>query len=159
MSCTPDASKEYLRNAVMTASPEQLQLMLLDGAIRFATRGIEAIRARDIEAMFNALDRAQRIVLELTNGLRREVNPELVDQMSALYAFIFRRLVEGNLHRDVQAVEDALRILRHQRETWALLIEKLKQEAPSRFTAAPATATSPPPAGTDPASTGFVAEA
>ena len=156
MSLTPDASREYLKNSVMTASAEQLHLMLLDGAIRFALRGREAIEAGNIEAMFNALDRAQRIVLELSNGLRRDVNPELVDRMAALYAFIFRRLVDANMQRDTQGVDDAVRILRHQRETWAMLIEKLKKELPSP------TGHAKPPAGGSrdgDGNTRFVAEA
>jgi flagellar protein FliS len=127
MSYGPDASKEYLRSAVLTASPEQLQLMLLDGAIRFTTRGLEALRQNQLEAMFNAMDRAQRIALELGNGLRREANPQLFDQMVAVYDFVFRRLVDATMQRDAQAAEEALKILRHQRETWAILAEKVKQ--------------------------------
>jgi flagellar protein FliS len=123
------ASQEYLKSAVLTAPPEQLQLMLFDGAIRFTLRGKEALEHDDIEGAFNGFERAQRIVLELNNGLRREVNPELVDQMAALYNFIFRRLVDANVHRDLAAADDAVRILRHQRETWAMLIEKLAQES------------------------------
>lgn len=122
-----DGSKQYLRNAVLTATPEQLQLMLFDGAIRYAARGQEAIAAKDIEGMFNALDRAQRIVLQLSAGLRREANPQLVDQMTALCDFVYRRLIDANMKRDAEAVDDALRILRHQRETWVLLMEKVKR--------------------------------
>lgn len=125
MSEKAKASQAYLKNAVMTAGPEQLQMMLYDGAIRFTLRGREAIERKDIEGTFNAFERAQRIVIQLTAGLNREVNPELVDQMSALYNFIYRRLVDANVNRDVQAADDALRILRHQRETWSLLIDKL----------------------------------
>lgn len=125
---SPKASQEYLRNAVMTASPEQLHIMLLDGAIRFAIRGQQAVQAADHEAAFQAFDRAQRIVMQLRAGLNREVAPELVDQMHSLYNFIFRRLVDGHIHRDPAAVDDALRILRHQRETWAQLLEKLAKE-------------------------------
>ena len=133
-----NASQQYLKNAVMTAGPEQLHLMLLEGAVRFATRGKEAIEQKDVEAAFNALERAQRIALELSNGLRREINPELVDQMAALYAFVYRRLLDGSVQRDAQAVEDALRILRHQRETWVMLIEKLAQDTPATTSPKPA---------------------
>lgn len=129
MNCSAKASHEYLKNVILTASPEQLQVMLLDGAIRFATRGKEALQKKDYEGAFNGFERAQRIVLELNNGLRREVNPQLVDQMTALYDFIYRRLIDANIHREPAAADDALRILRHQRETWALLIEKLSKEA------------------------------
>jgi flagellar protein FliS len=124
------ASQEYLRSVVMTASPEQLQLMLFDGAIRFTLRGKEALEQDDIEGAFNGFERAQRIVLELHNGLRREVAPQLVDQAAALYDFVYRRLIDANVHRDSQAADDALRILRHQRETWLMLLERLAQQSP-----------------------------
>ncbi len=159
MPAAADPSREYVKNAVLTASPEQLQLMLLDGAIRFSVKGLEALQAGELESMFNALERAQRIVLELNNGLRREVNPTLVDQMAALYDFIFRRLVDANMHRDPQAIEDALRILRHQRETWSMLLEKLKKEGAALQTPAaqqPRKAAESAEAST---TTGFVAEA
>ena len=103
--------------------------MLYDGAIRYAERGLEALRAGDLEGTFNALERAQMIVLELGNGLRREVSPELADRMAALYNFIYRRLVDANIQRDAQAVDEVLGLLRYQRETWSLLIEKLQKEA------------------------------
>ena len=141
MSYAPrDAGKEYLKNAVLTATPEQLQLMLLDGGIRFTLKGIEALKRNDREAAFFAFDRAQRIALQLNDGLNREANPELADQMAALYHFIYRRLIEANLHRDVQAAEEALRILRHQRQTWQLLIEKIRRELPDEAAAGSAQA-------------------
>jgi flagellar protein FliS len=131
MSVAKDPSHEYLKNAVLTATPEQLQLMLYDGAIRFATQGKEALAASDRENAFNAFDRAQRIVLELGNGINRDVNPELADQMLALYNFVFRRLVEANVEQDEQAADEALTIVRHMRETWVMLMDKLKRETAS----------------------------
>ena len=147
MTAKATPSQEYLKNAVMTATPERLQLMLYDGAIRFAAQGLEALRNKDREGAFNALERAQRIVLELGNGLRREVNPELADQMAALYSFIYRRLVDANMQQDEQAIDDALSILRHQRETWLMLMEKLHKVAGEPATPQSAT----PPTPTEPA--------
>jgi len=122
------ATQEYLKTQVMTASPEMLTLMLWDGAIRFAEQGKEAIVRKDVEGSFKALLRAQKIVMELTNTLKPEVNPELVSNLSALYNFIYRRLVEANIKKDAKLVDDALEIMRHQRETWVLLMDKLTQE-------------------------------
>ena len=121
-------TNEYLKTKVMTASPEMLTLMLWDGAIRFADQGREAIVKKDIEASYHSLLRAQRIVMELTTSLRHKVNPDLCKNLSALYTFIYRRLVDANLKREVKLVEDALEIMRHQRETWVLLIDKLAKE-------------------------------
>jgi flagellar secretion chaperone FliS len=121
-------TNEYLKTKVLTASPEMLTLMLWDGAIRFAEQGREAIHKKDIEGSYHALLRAQKIVMELTGSLRHDVNPDLCKNLSALYTFIYRRMVDANLQRDAKLVDDALEIMRHQRETWVLVIEKLTQE-------------------------------
>lgn len=125
------ARTEYLRGRVLTSSPAQLQLLLFDGAIRFTEAAIAAIDARRIEDSYSNLSRAQQIVLALMGGVRREANPELVSQMLALYDFTYGRLVQANMTRDKSAAQDALKILRHQRETWALLLEKLARELPA----------------------------
>jgi len=118
----------YLRNAILQASPEQLQLMLYDGAIRFALRGRDAIERKDHEASFEALSRAQKIILEMQAGLRADVNAELCERMSSLYNFIYRKLVNGSVNRDVSEIDAALRILRLERETWVILLDKVNKE-------------------------------
>lgn len=123
-----DNSNEYLRNQVLTASPEQLHMMLYDGAIRYARQGGEAIERGDIEASYNLLTRAQRIVLEMLSGLRPDVNPQLSAKMASLYNFVYRKLVEASVNRDQGALADALKILEYQRETWAMLMKKIAQQ-------------------------------
>jgi len=122
-------SKEnpYLRDAVLTASPEQLQLMLYDGCIRNATQGRDAIEKRDYEASYEKLTRAQHIIVEMRNGLNREVNPELCDRVASIYNFLYRKLVDALVHRDIQAIDDALRVLRIERETWQILVDKVNK--------------------------------
>ena len=115
----------YLRDAVMTATPEQLQLMLYDGAIRFALQGKDAIERKDFEASFEKLTKAQNIILEMQNGLNYDVNRELCKRVAAIYTFLYNKLVDANVQHDAGAVEDALRVLRIERETWQILVDKL----------------------------------
>jgi len=117
----------YLRDAVMTATPEQLQLMLYDGAIRFASQAREAIGRKDFETSYNSLTRAQRIIVEMQSGLNYEVNRELCERVNAIYNFLYGKLIDANATRDVQAIDDALRILRIERETWQLLVDKVNR--------------------------------
>lgn len=109
----------------MTASPEQLQLMLYDGVIRFARQGRDALLAQDYETSYEKLSRAQAIIVEMEAGLRHEVNPELCGRMAAVYGFLYRKLVEASIHKDPTAVDDALKVLEIERETWVLLIERV----------------------------------
>lgn len=117
----------YLRDAVMTASQEQLHLMLYDGAIRFALQGREAIERKNYETSYERLTRAQHIMLEMQNGLNPEVNRELCERMASIYSFIYRKLVDGCVNRDVEAVEDAVKVLRIERETWQILVDKVSK--------------------------------
>lgn len=125
------ASNEYLRNTVLTASPEQLHLMLYDGAIRFARQGIDGIASQQWESAFNGLTRAQKIVLELLNSLNYDVDADLCKRMAGLYNFIYGKLVEAGTQRDVDAGREALDLLEYQRETWIMLIEKLRGAQPN----------------------------
>ncbi len=121
-------TNEYLRNAVMTATPEQLQLMLYDGAIRFTRQGSEGIRREKWEDAFNGFNRAQKIILELINALNYDIDRDLCTRMAGLYQFIYRKLVEASVDRSVAAGEEVLGLLAYQRETWVLLMEKLRQD-------------------------------
>ncbi len=118
----------YLETRVMTASPEQLQLMLYDGVIRFCEQAREAIRDKQIEESFNLITKAQRIVMELASSMRDEIAPETCANMRRLYMFCYDRLVEANLKKNLKALDDALQVLRELRQTWLLLMEKLKEE-------------------------------
>lgn len=118
----------YLRDAVLTASPEQLQLMLYDGAIRFTRQGIRAIEQQNWEECFTALNRAQQIVLELLNALNYDVDRQLCTRMASIYNFIYRKLIEACSRREILAANDALGLLEFQRQTWVMLMEKLKAD-------------------------------
>jgi len=122
------ASNEYLANAVMTASPEQLHLMLYDGAIRFTRQAIEATRAKDWERAFNAFSRTQKILVEMNAALNYKVDADLCKRTASLYNFMYRKLVEASVQRDADIAEEVLHLLEYQRETWVMVIDKLRQE-------------------------------
>ena len=54
----------YLRTRIMTATPEELRLMLYDGALKFTTQARAALEEKNYESSYNCLMRAQKIVLE-----------------------------------------------------------------------------------------------
>lgn len=117
----------YLRDAVMTATPEQLQLMLYDGCIRFAKQARDAIERRDYETSYERLTRAQHIVLEMQSGLNYDVNRELCERVASIYGFLYRKLIDACVQRDVQAIDDALKVLSIERETWQILVDKVNK--------------------------------
>lgn len=122
---TATAPNPYLRDAILTATPEQLHLMLYDGAIRFALQGRDAMVRKDYETMYLRLTRAQNVIIEMLNGLNYEVNAELCQRMASIYNFIYRKLVDACVGRKTEDLDDAVRVLRMERETWQILVDKV----------------------------------
>ena len=115
----------YLRDAILTATPEQLQLMLYDGAIRYAKQARDALEKKDYETAYTRLVRAQSIVIEMQSGLNYDMNRELCERVAAVYGFLYRKLVDANINRDAGAIDDALRVLAIERETWRIIVGKV----------------------------------
>lgn len=122
-----EETNPYLRDSVLTATPEQLQLMLYDGAIRFSLQARDAIERKDHETSFEKLTRAQHIVQEMQSGLRYDVNRELCERVASIYNFVYRKLVDASTGRDLGAIDDAVRILRIERDTWQILVDKVNK--------------------------------
>lgn len=121
-------NNEYLEAQVMTASPEKLHLMVVDGAIRFAKQAGEAMQAKDFEKVHESLNRSRDFVVELTGGLNDQHDSELVEKLKGLFGFVYRNLVDADLEQDTQKISDAIKIMEMHRETWQMLMDKLQDE-------------------------------
>ena len=71
------------------------------------------------------ISRVQKIITEMSSCLKHELGPELCGKMAALYNYVYRKLVEANIEHKIDSLDEALNILRYQRETWAMLLEQL----------------------------------
>ena len=123
-----NSGNAYLKTKVMTASPEELQLMLYDGAIRFCEQARAAVQNKEIEESYQLLLKAQKIVAELMSSMRDDLAPDTCANMRRLYVFCYDRLITANLEKKVELIDEALKVIRHIRETWIMLMEQLKRE-------------------------------
>lgn len=112
----------------MTASPEELRLMLYEGAVKFCRQGKAAMDKNDFEASYESLMRAQKIVLELSTSLKRDTAPDICDKLTALYTFIYRKLVDANMHRNPADIDEAIKLLEFERDTWKMAMNKAADE-------------------------------
>lgn len=109
----------YQANAVATAGPAQLLLMLLDRLVLDAERGQTALASGDREQANLQLQHAQAIVTELQVTLVVEGMPA-GRELLALYDYLQRRLIQANIGRDAAAAAEAVTLTRELRETWRL---------------------------------------
>ncbi|MDU5079724.1 flagellar export chaperone FliS [Tissierella sp. P1] len=123
---TYQALNQYKQNAVLTATPEELTLMLYEGAIKFMNIGKYSIENKDMEKAHSSLLRAQDIILELNYSL--DMNYDVSKGLRKLYDFVLTKLVDANINKDSKAIEEALTVVNDMRDTWKEVIKQIKQK-------------------------------
>ncbi|WP_425058501.1 Flagellar secretion chaperone FliS [Sporomusa carbonis] len=107
----------YKSQQIMTASPEELTLMLYNGAIRFIAESMQAIDQGNMEKAHKANMRAQEIVREFMATL--DMQYEISQGYYKLYDYIEYRLIQANIKKDKDQLEEAKNMLQELRDTWA----------------------------------------
>ena len=124
------AAQNYLRTRVMTATPEQLQMMLFDGALRFAQAAKVALTEKNFEQVYHNITSVQKILSELICTLKHDVHPELCERLAALYQYAYKKLMDASIKHNMDSMDEAINVLTFQRETWSMLLQQLgKQKA------------------------------
>jgi flagellar protein FliS len=113
----PNAYNVYKNNSVNYASKDQLLLMLVDGAVKFAKISRQAIIDKDIKKAHTNLMKTQEIFIELMVSL--DVNQaEWAKDLMQIYAFIKDKLVEANMKKDVKIMDEILPLIEEVRDLW-----------------------------------------
>jgi flagellar protein FliS len=108
------AQLRYLADAVSTASPGALLVMLYDRLVLDLRRAADAQEAVDRTIATEQIRHAQQIIAELRSSLRMD-GWEGADNLASLYGFILAELIAVNLepdHRRLRAVEQIVTGLR-----------------------------------------------
>lgn len=122
-------ANEYRKNAVNTASPLQLVIMLYDGAIRFMEQGKIAMAARQLDKQNESLQRAQKIIFELMSCLDMTKGGEIAQNLFSLYTYVVNELVEANIKDEPEGIDRSMKILRELRVSWAAVEKEHAQPA------------------------------
>lgn len=118
----PSASANaYKQQQILTATPEQLILMLYNGCIKFINESVKAMEEKDIQKAHNSCIRAQDIVTELMASL--DMNYPIAKEMAALYEYANHELVMANMKKEASHLENAKMVITNIREGW---IEAMK---------------------------------
>lgn len=108
--------KNYKQNQVETSSPEELTLLLYNGAVTFAKRAKQAIENKDVNQAHQYITRVQDIIDELIITLDRKY--PISEQLLSLYDYLKRRLVEANISKNVAILEEVEGFFVEFRDTW-----------------------------------------
>lgn len=106
----------YANSKIMTASPAELTLMLYEGAIKFCNIAIVAIEKKDIEKAHNNITKVENIITEFQATLDHKY--PVAEDFDNVYKYLQQRLVEANMKKDTEILEEVLKHLRTMRDTW-----------------------------------------
>lgn len=109
---------DYLINQVMSASPNKLIEMLIEGAIKSIKKAEMAIEDKKIEAANNEIVHAQDIVDELKFSVNKEIEGDIPQQMISTYDVVEQELIQANIHKDKNHLEIALTMLNELLDAW-----------------------------------------
>jgi flagellar protein FliS len=112
----PSAYSQYANSKIMTASGPELTLMLYEGAIKFCNIAIMGIESKDIEKAHTNIVKTQRIIDYLRQTL--DMKYEVAQDFENIYSYLARRLVEANIAKDKEILEEVNTHLRSVRDTW-----------------------------------------
>lgn len=125
---TPNATSIYKNNSIQTASPAELTLMLYDGAIKFCNIALDGMEKNDIEKASNNIIKAEKIITEFRATL--DFKYPVAKDFEIVYDYIYRRLVEANIKKDTEILQEALRYIREMRDTWkeVMRLNRVKED-------------------------------
>ena len=112
----PNAYSQYNNSKVLTASPAELTLMLYEGAIKFCNIAIVAVEQKDIEKAHVHIVKVERIVDYFRQTLDMEI--PVSEDFERVYSYLSQRLVESNIKKDKEILEEVNEHLRSMRDTW-----------------------------------------
>jgi len=116
----------YKTNTVNYASKEQMLLMLVEGAVKFCKIGRQAIVDKDIKRAHNALTRTQDIFSELMVSLDT-TQGEWAVQLFNVYAFIKEKLIEANMSKNLEILDEIIPLVEDINETWKEAYKRSKK--------------------------------
>ena len=115
---------QYNNSKVLTASPAELTLMLYEGAIKFCNIAIAAIEEKNVEKAHNNITKVENIIAEFLSTLDHKY--PVAKDFENVYNYLMERLLEANLKKDKEILEEVLTHLRTMRDTWKEVMEQNK---------------------------------
>jgi flagellar protein FliS len=117
-----DPSPEQVNNA----SPEDLVLMLFEGAVRFGRQASAALSAGRQEQGLQLVGRVRAIVEELDRALNPEAGT-ISRHLAAIYEYVLRRLAPADIAGET--VDEVIADLEVLREAWTALVMERRAES------------------------------
>ncbi|TDR13219.1 flagellar export chaperone FliS [Marinomonas communis] len=121
--------KDSLKSDLASADPHRVIQLLMQGALERLALSKGFIERKDLESKSQTLTRVVEIINALRDALDRDANPELVDNLNDLYAYMIDQVQEASVTMDVQKIDLVMGLLLQIKGAWDQISEIDKQAA------------------------------
>ena len=118
----PNAYAQYNTSKILTASPAELTLLLYEGAIKFGNIAIVKIEAGDIQGAHANIVRVEKIIDYFRETL--DMKYAVAEDFERVYVYLSQRLVQANLKKDKEIMEEVVTHLRSMRDNWKEVMKR-----------------------------------
>lgn len=119
-----NAATLYQGTKVSTASPAELTLMLYEGAIKFCNIALLGFEQNDFEKVNNNIIKVQNIITEFRATL--DFKYATAKDFDVVYEFISNLLIQANIKKDPEILNQALDQIREMRDLWKEIMKQNK---------------------------------
>lgn len=118
---------KYKQTSVLSASREQILLMLYEAAIKFTKLAIQAAEQKKIADRGQNIIRAFDIIVELQATLDHKVGGDLAAQLESLYLYLMDQYTKANMSGDAEPLRSCVKVLENLYEGWKQAIDQMKK--------------------------------
>lgn len=118
------AYNQYKENSIYTSTSEELTLMLYNGLVRFVMQAQHALKESNLEKANASMIRAQDIILHFRNTLNMKY--EISNNLALIYDYLYTRLLDANIKKDIEILDEVLFHAKELRDTWIQAIKIAK---------------------------------
>jgi len=122
-----NAYAQYKENTVYTASPEELTLMLYNGLVKFILQAVKAVEDKNMPKAHESIIRAQDIISEFQATLNMKY--EVSKGLSTMYEYMQKRLLDANIKKDSEILNEVLGYAKELRDTWTQAMKLAKRQS------------------------------
>ncbi len=108
---------QYKETQVKTANQGKLIVMMYDGAVKFIKTALENLPSKKYDIVNTHILKAQDVINELMLAINFEAG-DFAEKLYALYVYMNRRLVEGNIQKNSEPLEEVLGYLLELKSSW-----------------------------------------
>lgn len=118
--------KQYHQSLVNTATPQELTLMLYNGLVKFLKLAYQGMEEKNVEKVSNNIIRAQDIITEFISTL--DFKYEVSNGLMLLYDYMNRSLLDANIKKDKEIIEEVIGYAEELRDTWSQAMKLARQQ-------------------------------